>query len=78
MNTNITIRNATAEDAAVIVKLIRQLGADSEVSEAYVLEYLSGTERAVLLAQHKETVIGLAQLFLACGPVPWREFGVDR
>ena len=59
MNSNIIIREAKAEDAAAIVKLIRQLGADSEVSEPYVLEYLSGEQRAVLLAEQGETVQGL-------------------
>jgi ribosomal protein S18 acetylase RimI-like enzyme len=54
-----TIRPAVPGDAAHVVRLIRQLGPDSELTEAYVLHYLSGTDRSVLLAQLGEDVVGL-------------------
>jgi ribosomal protein S18 acetylase RimI-like enzyme len=56
---NLSIRTAGPSDAPRIVQLIRQMGADSEITEGYVLHYLSGSERGVLLACLGESVIGL-------------------
>jgi ribosomal protein S18 acetylase RimI-like enzyme len=56
---NLTIRLAVPFDAAEVVRLIRQMGPDSEIAEDYVLHYLSGTERGVLLACLGEHVAGL-------------------
>lgn len=78
------IRNATASDAASVVRLIRQLGDDSDVTEAYVLEYLSGSERRVLMAQRGNSVEGLlsysvrADLFHAGNSVLIEELVVDE
>jgi ribosomal protein S18 acetylase RimI-like enzyme len=83
-HTNILVREAQAEDAAVIVKLIRQLGAESEGSEPYVLHYLSGTDRAVLLAEYQGNVQGLlsysirADLFHAGNSLLIEELVVDE
>jgi ribosomal protein S18 acetylase RimI-like enzyme len=83
-SSQLCIRNATAIDAASIVRLIRQLGDDAEVTEAYVLQYLSGTERAVLLAQRGDAVEGLlsysvrADLFHAGNSVLIEELVVDE
>lgn len=83
-SSQVRIRNATAGDAATVVHLIRQLGADSDVTETYVLKYLSGTERAVLLAQRGDLVAGLlsysvrADLFHAGNSVLIEELVVDE
>jgi ribosomal protein S18 acetylase RimI-like enzyme len=55
----ITIREASREDATDIIRLIRQLGEDSNVSEEYVFHYLSGSDRHILLARRGDTVCGL-------------------
>ena len=59
----VVIREATARDAASIVSLIRQLGAESgeesPVTEAYALHYLRGTDRRILLARQEDHVVGL-------------------
>jgi ribosomal protein S18 acetylase RimI-like enzyme len=83
-SSEVHIRNATAGDAASVVRLIRQLGDDAEVTETYVLKYLSGTERAVLLAQRGDLVLGLlsyslrADLFHAGNSVLIEELVVDE
>jgi ribosomal protein S18 acetylase RimI-like enzyme len=55
----LSIRPAAPADAAHIVHLIRQMGADSEITEEYVLHYLSGVDREILLAQRGVQVAGL-------------------
>jgi ribosomal protein S18 acetylase RimI-like enzyme len=55
----LSIRTAAPSDAARIVQLIRQMGADSEITEDYVQYYLSGSERSVLLACREGRVAGL-------------------
>lgn len=78
------IRNATPDDTACIVYLIRQLGEDAEVTDEYVLHYLSGTDRHLLLAQRGDTVQGLlsysvrADLFHAGNSVLIEELVVDE
>ena len=59
ISSTLSIRLAQPADAARIVRLIRQMGTDSEITEQYVLHYLSGTERGVLLACLGEEVAGL-------------------
>jgi ribosomal protein S18 acetylase RimI-like enzyme len=54
-----SIRSARPSDADHIVRLIRQMGSDSDVSEEYVLHYLSGLERCVLVACLDDHVVGL-------------------
>ena len=56
---NLYIRPAESSDAAHIVRLIHQMGPDSELTEDYVLHYLSGTERSILVACLDEEVAGL-------------------
>lgn len=58
-SSNLSIRPAGPSDAARIVQLIRQMGSDSDVNDEYVLHYLSGMERGVLLACIDEEVAGL-------------------
>jgi ribosomal protein S18 acetylase RimI-like enzyme len=83
-SSNLSIRPAEPLDAAHIVRLIRQMGSDSEVSEAYVLHYLSGTERGVLLASLGGHVAGLlsysvrADLYHAGNSVLIEELVVDE
>jgi ribosomal protein S18 acetylase RimI-like enzyme len=55
----LTIRPAEAGDAARIVELIRQMGQDSPLTADYVLHYLSGAGRNILLARRGEEVLGL-------------------
>ena len=55
----LSLRLAEPTDAAEVIRLIRQMGPDSEINEDYVLHYLSGTERGVLLACIGEHVAGL-------------------
>lgn len=81
---SICIRSATVNDTGYIVQLIRQLGDDSDVTEGYVLHYLSGTDRHILLAQHGTAVLGLlsysvrADLYHAGNSVLIEELVVDR
>lgn len=81
---DIVIREATAQDAGDVVRLIRQLGDDSEVTEEYVGHYLSGTDRCILLAERDEVVAGLlsysmrADLFHAGISVLIEELVVDE
>ena len=42
-----------------VVQLIRQLGEDSEITNAYALKYLFGTDRKILLAERDDLVQGL-------------------
>lgn len=78
------IRDATVDDAHSIVRLIRQLGEDADVTEDYVLHYLSGTDRRILLAQRGDSVQGLlsysvrADLFHAGNSVLIEELVVDE
>ncbi len=84
MKPNILIREAGPEDARRIVELIGQLGSDSEVNEPYVLYYLTGTGRGVLLAQQEECICGLlsysarADLFHGGDSVMIEELIVDE
>jgi len=63
MNNNLPhpvhIRPAISSDAAHIVRLIHEMGPVSALTEDYVLHYLSGTERGILLACLDEQVAGL-------------------
>lgn len=78
------ICSATVDDAACVVDLIRQLGADADVTEDYVLRYLSGTDRHILLARRGHDVQGLlsysvrADLFHAGNSVLIEELVVDE
>ncbi|HEX5807672.1 MAG TPA: GNAT family N-acetyltransferase [Anaerolineales bacterium] len=80
----ILIREATAKDAGDAVRLICQLGDDSEVTEGYVLHYLSGTDRCILLAERADAVVGLlsysmrADLFHGGNSVLIEELVVDE
>ena len=58
-NPDILIRPAAPGDAASIVRLIQQLGPGSDLTEEYVLLYLSDTDRGILLAQRGEQILGL-------------------
>ena len=58
-STSFTVRPAFPSDAAQIVHLIHQMGPDSDLIEEYVLHYLTGTDRGILLAQRGEQVVGL-------------------
>jgi ribosomal protein S18 acetylase RimI-like enzyme len=77
-------REAMGQDISAIVKLIRQLGDDCEVTEEYVQHYLSGTDRCILLAERDEIVVGLlsysmrADLFHAGISVLIEELVVDE
>ena len=55
----ILIRRACDADAEQIVRLVRQLGDDSDIDETYVHYYLSGRDRDVLLAEQQCHVLGL-------------------
>ena len=78
------IRRAGIPDAQSIVRLIRQLGDDSDVDEAYVRQYLSGRDRDILLAAREGAVLGLlsysvrADLYHAGNSVLIEELVVDR
>jgi ribosomal protein S18 acetylase RimI-like enzyme len=80
---SLSIRAAGPADAPGIVQLIRQMGTDSEITEDYVLYYLSGSERGVLLACLGESVTGLlsysvrADLYHAGNSVLIEELVVD-
>ena len=80
----ISIRPAEPSDAAHIVRLIRQLGSDSDVTEEYVLHYLSATDRCVLVACNGAQVAGLlsysvrADLYHAGNSVLIEELVVDE
>jgi ribosomal protein S18 acetylase RimI-like enzyme len=56
---DILVAEANAEDADVIVRLIRQLGSDSPITADYVLSYLGGINNKVLLAERNGQVEGL-------------------
>ncbi len=79
-----SIRPARPADAAHIVRLIHQMGPDSELSEAYILQYLSGTDREILLARQGEQVVGLisyslrADLYHAGNSILIEELVVDE
>lgn len=85
---SIHIREARAEDASVIVRLIRQMAAEDEeqspLDEEYVRGYLSGADRHILLAQTGEGVNGLlsysarADLFHAGNSVLIEELVIDE
>jgi ribosomal protein S18 acetylase RimI-like enzyme len=81
---NLSIRSGEPADAPHIVQLIHQMGPDSELTEDYVLHYLSGTERSVLLACLGEKVAGLlsysvrADLYHAGSSVLIEELVVDE
>ena len=85
---SIRIREACAEDASVIVRLIRQMAEEGEeqspIDEEYVRGYLSGADRHILLAQTGEGVNGLlsysvrADLFHAGNSVLIEELVVDE
>lgn len=83
-SSHLSIRPAEPSDAVHIVRLIRQMGSDSDVNEEYVLHYLSGTERDVLLACLEENVAGLlsysvrADLYHAGNSVLIEELVVDE
>ena len=55
----VTIRPAVPSDAPGIARLVRQMGADSEITEEYVGYFLTGSERGVLLACLEDQVAGL-------------------
>lgn len=55
----LAIRPTVPADAARIVAPIHQMGPDSRVTDNYVLDYLSGTEREILVARLDEEVFGL-------------------
>ncbi len=59
----LTIREASARDSSVIVQLIRELaaagGGESQVTEAYVEQYLSSPTSHALLAEMDDRVVGL-------------------
>ena len=84
----IHICEAGAEDAGIIVHLIRQLTTEGEesspVTEAYVLHYLSGTDRKILLARRQNKTEGLLSysvrpdLFHAGSSVLIEELVVDE
>jgi ribosomal protein S18 acetylase RimI-like enzyme len=59
MPTDIVVRKAQAEDAEVVVGLIKQLGSDSSITAAYVSSYLEGTNNKILLAERQGRVDGL-------------------
>jgi ribosomal protein S18 acetylase RimI-like enzyme len=81
---NLSIRPAAPSDAADIVRLVRQMGVDSAIGEEYVLHYLSGTTRGVLLACLGDRVAGLlsysvrADLYHAGNSVLIEELVVDE
>jgi ribosomal protein S18 acetylase RimI-like enzyme len=81
---NLSIRSAEPVDAAHIVQLIRQMGSDSDVNEEYVLYYLAGSERGVLLACLGDQIAGLlsysmrADLYHAGNSVLIEELVVDE
>lgn len=86
MNTqqaNLSIRPAGSGDASRIVQLIHQMGPDRPLTEDYVLYYISGTERFILLAEEGEEVLGLlsysvrADLYHAGNSVLIEELVVD-
>ena len=84
INSSICVREATADDAAAVVRLIRQLGEDSEVTEDYVLHYLGGSDHAILLAQQNDHIEGLlsysvrADLYHAGNSVLIEELVVEK
>lgn len=59
----ITVRKAQPEDAAAIVRLIRELAVtaneSSSITAAHVVRYLSSPTSSVLLAQVQGQVVGL-------------------
>jgi ribosomal protein S18 acetylase RimI-like enzyme len=82
--TTIHIREATVDDAAAIVRLIRQLGDEAEITEDYVPQYLAGAERDVLLAERAGSIKGLlsysarADLYHAGNSILIEELVVDE
>jgi glucosamine-phosphate N-acetyltransferase len=83
-SSSLSILPAEPTDAAHIVRLIRQMGPDSEVTEEYVLQYLSGTDREILVARLGGRVAGLlsyslrADLYHAGSSVLIEELVVDK
>ena len=85
---SIILREACAEDASVVVHLIRQMADEGEeqspIDEKYVRGYLSGADRHILLAQTGERVNGLlsysarADLFHAGNSILIEELVVDE
>ncbi len=82
--TQTLVREATAQDAAAVVRLVRQMGDGSDITEEYVLHYISGADRGILIAQHEDAVAGLlsysarADLFHAGNSVFIEELIVDE
>lgn len=80
----ILIREAEPEDATAVVHLIRQLGDDSQLTEGYVLNYLMGTDRHILLAEFNNQIRGLlsysarADLYHAGNSILIEELVVDK
>ncbi len=81
---NMLIRDAKLKDAPGIVRLIRQLGDSSDVTEGYVPQYLSGRDNNILLAQCEDVIQGLlsysvrADLYHAGNSVFIEELVVDE
>ena len=81
--TEILIREATGQDAGDVVRLISQLGEDSDITVDYVYQYLSGADCCILLAQCGDVVAGLlsysvrADLFHAGNSLLIEELVVD-
>jgi ribosomal-protein-alanine N-acetyltransferase len=79
-----SIRSAGPADAAAILRLIRQMGPGSELTEEYVCHYLSGHDRAILLACLGDRAVGLlsysvrADLYHAGNSVLIEELVVDE
>jgi ribosomal protein S18 acetylase RimI-like enzyme len=79
-----SILPATPSDAAQIVRLIHQMGSGSEITEEYVLQYLSSTRQEILLARLGGQIAGLlsyslrADLYHAGNSVMIEELVVDE
>lgn len=84
IHTDVLIREANAEDADAVVRLIRQLGSHSAVTAAYVRSYLKGTSQEILLAERRGRVCGLLSysvrpdLYHAANSVLIEELVVDQ
>ncbi len=80
---DLVIRPAETADAPHIVRLIHQMGPDSELTEEYVRHYLSGSGREILLACTEDRIAGLlsysvrADLYHAGNSVLIEELVVD-
>lgn len=81
---DILIREAKAEDAEHVVRLIQQLGSESPITADYVRSYLGSTISRILLAERKGRVEGLLSysvrpdLYHAGNSVLIEELVVDR